>query len=70
MSLAGAAPYIVPAGFAGGFPPRGSPPHKVTCLLDNYLSTLSLFTTSFPNPGPQDVPTAARLPGRRRENRE
>lgn len=57
MSLAGAAPYGVPAGFAGGFPPWKSLPWEVTCFLDNYLRALSLFSTSFPNPGPQDVPT-------------
>ena len=68
MRLAGVDPYVVPAKFAGGFPSRGSPPRKATRLLDTYLSALSLFTTSFPNPGPQDVPTAARSLGHHKEN--
>lgn len=70
MSPAGAAPSIVPAGFAGGFPSRGSLPHKVTRLLVDYQSALSLFTTSLPNPGPQDVPTAAHSLGCRGKHRE
>lgn len=52
------------------FPPWRSLPWEVTCLLDNYLRALSLFSTSVPNPGPQDVPTAVHSLGYLTENQD